>query len=352
MKPLLLSIFAWTLIVNGAHAAERTLKIVVDSSAPAEVRQAAHEILANVKRSAVLRAMVGEGTAPVEVSDSKALAAGPFEERAYSHLVVVGMPDDPMVKQVWQHEAALRDGGLYVFGFGHLLGEIGYIESDRNPFLHASNIKQTPFEAAVVTVTGITPASVRLAAKFFTEKGLVNGVVAGSGWRRGEGALLERSPLQWNSPIPVVPAVAGKWTRLAVTQAAEEEYRGVLADAGIAPEEIWRVKYHQPGVWDGAGAKKAFDHYSAGLHRRAYGNTLWMARFPSEKDASSAAPKIAMAAGLSTSGSGWQGKQPPFGPQRESPGNLALWQKGAWVLMSTLPVEATDLIAAEMERRR
>lgn len=348
MKPFLLSSFLalLALLTGGvvAHGAERSLKIVVDSSAPPEVRQAAREVLAAVGRSPLLRAMAGGGSAPTEVTDSHALAAAPFEERAYSHLVLVGMPGDPMVKQAWQREALAREGGMSVFGFGDLVGEIGYIESDRNPFLHGREVRQAPFEAEVVTITGVTPAAVRLATRFFLEKGIVNGVVAAPGWRRGESALLERPPLQWNTPTPEAPAAAGEWTRIAMTQAAEEEYRGVLADVGVAPEEIWRFKYYKPGVWDGTGARMAFDHYSAGLHRRAYGNTLWMARFASEEEAAAAASRIATAAALRADGGRWQGKQPPYGTQKESSGDLALWRHGQTVFMSTLPHDVTAVL--------
>ena len=34
--------------------------------------------------------------------------------------------------------------GLYVFGFGHLKGDIGLIESDRNPFLHSQHVRRAP----------------------------------------------------------------------------------------------------------------------------------------------------------------------------------------------------------------
>jgi len=351
---LLIPFFALAPAIYPAHGEERTLKIVVDTAAPAEIRQAAQEILTGIGRSPLLTVMAGEGAPPSAVTDSKALAAAPFGERAYSHLVVVGLPDDPMVAQVWQREAAVRDGRLFIFGFGHLLGGVGYIESDRNPFLHGREVKRAPFEAEVVTITGLTPAAVGLAAKAFLEKGIVNGVVAAPGWRRGESALLERPPLEWKTPIPDSPAIAEGWTRIALTQAAEEEYRGVLADVGIAPGEIWRVKYYRPGVWDGAGAEKAFAHYSAGLHRRASGNTLWMARFPSEADADSAAPKIAIAAGLQQEGARWRGKQPPSGfgggSRNEAPGELSLWQRGRWVYMSTLPQNATEALARAVKQ--
>lgn len=114
----------------------------------------------------------------------------------------------------------------------------------------------------------------------------------------------------------------------------------MLADAGIAPAAIWRAKYHQAGAWDGAGAARAFDHYATGLHRRAYSDTLWVARFVSEAEAARAAPQIAAAAKLTKEGAMWKGAQPAYANgtypgEKTSPGPLTLWQRGASVLMST-----------------
>ena len=87
----------------------------------------------------------------------------------------------------------------------------------------------------------------------------------------------------------------------------------------------------------------------AGLHRRAYGNTLWAARFASAGEAGKAAPRIAAAAKLAQHGELWTGAEPPYATgtypgERRSPGPLVLWQRGAWLLMSTLPEEETRLL--------
>ena len=97
-----------------------------------------------------------------------------------------------------------------------------------------------------------------------------------------------------------------------------------------------------PGAWDGAGAGSAFDNYSAGLHRRAYGNTLWVATFASAAEAAQAAPKIAAAARLTAAGPVWSGSQPPYANgtyagEHPSTGGLRLWQADKNVLMTTLP---------------
>jgi hypothetical protein len=269
-----------------------------------------------------------------------ALAAGKPAARAYSHLVVVGLPDDPLIAAGWQREALLKSGDFYIFGFGHLLGDIGYIESDRNPFLHSRWIPTAPYETEMVTISGSTPAGVTLAAQAFINQGLTGGVVAGPGWQRGPPNLLEHAPLDPTFALPGwVPAQLGEWTKIGVVQAGEDEYRGVEVDTGSAPLEIWQVKYYKPGVWDKPGAAAAFENYSAGLHRRAYGNTLWLARFKSADEAAAALPKIAHQAQLSDRKGLFQGQQPYYGsPTPEDVrGSLSLWQRDDWILMSTLP---------------
>jgi hypothetical protein len=96
-------------------------------------------------------------------------------------------------------------------------------------------------------------------------------------------------------------------------------------------------------VWDGEGATTAFDAYSTGLHRRAYGNARWVATFASAGEAEKAAPRIAAAAQLTRTPTGWNGLQPyyanPQTPGSEHRGPLVLWQDGAMLLMSTIPGE-------------
>jgi hypothetical protein len=90
-------------------------------------------------------------------------------------------------------------------------------------------------------------------------------------------------------------------------------------------------------AWHGAGVAHALQDFSAGLHRRAYGNSVWAAQFPSESVASDAAVKIAAPAHLKKQGGQWTGKQGPLGPEKDGAGPLKLQQHGAWLLMSTVP---------------
>ena len=322
----------------------RSLVIAVAPNAQPEIQKAAASVLAAAATQPLLKAMAG-GNSPSAVSDSTALATGKPSARGYCDLVVIGLPTDPLIEAGWQREAKVSDGDFYIFGFGHFAGDIGYIESDRNPFLHSRFIPSAPYETEMVTITGSTPAGVALAAQAFINQGLVNGVVAAPGWKRSAPNLLQHDPLDPAFTVPDwVPAQLGDWTKVAVTQASEDEYRGVEQDTGVHPQEIWRIKYYQDGVWDGPGAKSAMVDYVNGLHRRAYGNTLWLARFSSADEAAAAAPKIAHEAKLPGKDGMYIGTQPTYGfaTPGENGGPLALWQRDEWLIMSTLPTGVAE----------
>jgi len=313
-----------------ASALRRSLKVCAAPDAPPAVRQAARAVLKAVADHPLLHLMA-DGKPPQSLTDS----------------TLIGLPTDPLITAAWQREARVEEGGFYIFGFGHLHGTIGYVESDRNPFLHGAAIKSAPFETQVVTLTGSTPEGVALVVDAFLKQGLVNGLIAAPGWKRPDRTLLDRDPLPVDFAAPAwLPGQVGASKRIGITQASEDEYRGALEDTGVVPAEIWRAKYHRPGTWDGGGAARAFDHYAAGLHRRAYGATLWAARFSSAKQAGQAAPKIAAAAKLRMLGDVWSGEQPPYANgtypgEKRSPGPITLWRRDAWLLMSTLPEAET-----------
>jgi hypothetical protein len=322
----------------------RSLKVCVAADAPEEIRKSADDVLAAVKTDPLLVIMYGSNLSR-EITDTKALIADKPEARAYDHLILVGLPTDPMITAAWQREARTIEGGLYIFGYGYLKGDIGYVESDRNPFLHGAAIKVAPFETQVITITGSTSAGVKLATDAFLKQHMVNGVVAAAGWTRPQANLLQRDPLAPDFTTPDwIPAQIGEYKNIGVTMASEDEYRGVLADIGTEPIAIWRVKYLKPGLWDGSGAAKALDHYVAGLHRRAYANTLWCAKFESVQKAAEFAPKIAGAAKLKKTGTRWEGNQPSYG-YSDPNCNMSLWQHDEWIVMSTLPDDVTKDIA-------
>ncbi|MDR1284444.1 MAG: hypothetical protein LBK99_27075 [Opitutaceae bacterium] len=342
----------------------RELKIAVAADAPAEIREAARRVLASVPAHPLLRELAREN-APRQLLDTRSLAAEPVPARAYSHIVMIGLPDDPLVAAAWQREArpTRREGqeeaggeknaDWYAFGYGNLSGVVGWVESDRNPFLHSDKIPTAPFETHIVTLSGNTPAGVVLAVDAFLKNGLLNGLVAAPGWKRGDRTLLDHAPLPPPpAAVPALaswaaPATAGDLRLVGWTQPNEEEYRGVEEDAGNPPLEIARYKYFASGEREYAGHKFARTAYILGLHRRAWGNTLWVARFATPARAEAAAARIAAAARLRAADKSltWQGKAAPHNENGQNPDEpslaLELWSKGNLVFMSTLPPAAT-----------
>jgi hypothetical protein len=326
----------------------RTLKICVDGNASPELKQAAERIRQSVAQSSLLTILAAGG---VSIVDSNKLVREAVEARSYHHLILVGLPTDPMIRAAWQHEASMEDGGIYVFGFGHLRGTLGYAESDRNVFLHSAAIAAAPYETEVITLTGTSVAGVRLAVDAFLEAGLVNGVVAAPGWTRVRAGLLDRDPLtgriDWPALAPTkLEAALAAGIRIAQTQAGETEYRDLLATTGLIANSICRVKYYIPGAWDGSAPLEAAapGAYLDGLHRRAYGNTLWIAQFSSQADALSVAARIGKSAHMTKQDDGtWLGSQPTGDFAAEPKDSLRthslrLWTVGSAVLMSTLAV--------------
>jgi hypothetical protein len=335
-------------------APARTFKIVVVANASEEIRSAAKKVMdaAHAENAPELLKVFSSESKPTVLSDSVALSTAKLPERAYSHLILIGLPDDPMISAAWQREARPTNDGFYVFGWGNFRGDIGYIESNRNPFLHSVEIASAPYETKVVTLTGNTSTGVLLAVDAFLKRGLVNGVIAGPNWNRPETTILDREPLAPDFTMPsFLPTTVGDAVLIGITAGGEDESRGVLEDSGILPSQIWRAKYFIKGVWDGNGATGAFDNYSYGLHRRAYGNTVWVAKFASPNEAAAVAPKIAAAARLGKTGKTWSGNLPPYADgrsfgERPSAGSVRLWQRGEWIFMSTLPIAQTDALVA------
>jgi hypothetical protein len=327
------------LVPGAAVVPTRGVRIAVDPRVGEKVKTAVNSLVEAAGSHPLLTAM-GAGTKPA-ITDTAKLHALP-NDLAYNHLILIGKPDDPLIVAAWQREAIFDAKGLYVFGFGGFSGDVGYIESDRNPFLHAANIPSMPYEAEVITITGTSDEGIALALHNFVERSLVNGLTANAGWKRSETTLLDRDPVVPKFELPALATdKIGEFTRIGCTQASEDEYRGVLEDTGILPQQILRFKYYRVGAWDGKGAITAFDAYSNGLHRRAYGSTLWLAKFASMQEAIAAAPKIAENAKLTKSADHWTGAQPMYANgtypgEHKSSGPLELWQDKEWLAMSTL----------------
>jgi hypothetical protein len=291
---------------------DRELRICVADDLSAEVKTAASELLSRWQEHPLLSAMA-QGKSPGALRSTRQILQADVNERAMNHLVIVAPPSDALATMVWQREARVTPDGLYAFGFGYFVGDVGYIESDRNPFLHGAAVKRAPYETEVVLITGTSQSGILAAIRAFLDRNIVNAVVMTPTTRRGQVALLQRDGLGQDVPPSWLPSSHGQWRLIGITDPGEDEYRGVLEDTGNLPKRIWRAKYYRPGAWDKPGAENAIEMYLNGLHRRAYGNTLWLAEFESAEAASKSLPTIAQKA------------------------NKKVFQRGNWLLMSSVP---------------
>ena len=286
---LTLSVFA-AAAVFAAEPARGPLRIGFSPNAPDYVQQAAQRLAEGVAASPVLTALKGEGAVergPVALDEKP-------EKLAFSHLVTVGTPDDPLVRKAQRFRAKF-DGkeGVYVFGYGAFNGDLGYIESGANPLLHSERIGSVPFETQLVTITGTTKEGIDAAVNAFLKDHLVNGLVADAGaWKRTEETLLDRDPL--------VPGQLGEtgfkapdgWQLFGVTDCTRDVCLGVKDAVKLEPRRAVLVKYTRPGELDGAGYENAFRHYLNGLDRLAYGNAVLSLFFDDEDSATVCARRL------------------------------------------------------------
>ncbi len=133
---------------------QRTLKICVAADAPAIVRQAAQQVLAAVTTQPLLRIMA-RGRVPGKLTDSLQLAKEPDAARAYSHLVLVGLPTDPLIHAAWQREAKFNGHGCYIFGFGYLHGTIGTLKVVAIHFCMRQPSREPPLKLSWLRLPGI-----------------------------------------------------------------------------------------------------------------------------------------------------------------------------------------------------
>jgi hypothetical protein len=147
----------------------------------------------------------------------------------------------------------------------------------------------------------------------FVAQGLVSGLVAEAGWQRCSSTLLDRDPLTPDFQLSAnLPDSFSSLKRIALIQASEDEYRGVLADTGMEPIDIWRAKYYAPGVWDGAGIRSIFTTMLRVCIAEPTATPHGSQNFLNPTQASAADTKIAAAAHLVPAPTGWSGPIPPF----------------------------------------
>jgi len=305
MKHILLlsSLSVLLLSLASAPAADPALKIAVSATAPPMVQQAAARVLQATAQHPLL-SILASGGKPTQVEDTQALLSGPLNNRALTNLIVIGLPDDPMVKACSQREARFDKGGVvYVFGFGYFQGDVGIVESERNPFLYSSPAAKAPYSAHVLVLTGTTPAGVVLAVDAFLRDGIINGVAVAGAVQRPKPCLIEAAPWTpaFRPPTGIAPP-SPSWKQIGVTLMGGTELSGALEEGGELPTGGVRIKYWRPGAWTGAGEDFSRRHFSTGLHRRSAGNCIAVFQFATPTAAAKAATGIALAAKLDAKG--------------------------------------------------
>jgi hypothetical protein len=354
--------------------ARKQILVCVSDVASPEVRQAAQALVDSAEKVPVLRALrATQGAGPAVLRSSQAVL-NDYPLAAYNHLIVIGLRDnDPLIDKVWEHYASIdgKTRSFYAQGWGHLAGDLGYIEADRNPFLHTRRIKEAPFEVVTFKITGTSEAGLLAAVKAFAS-GTLNGIVPAGKLNRPQTTILDLDPLVDPAPITLPEQVtlqspdAKPSSAIALlagwTQVPANEYRGYADQAGFEPRKVWRCKYLATGAFDQAG----IEAWLAGFHRMAWGNAVTIAQFASPDEAIRTAQSIAATGGWKKClGFGrlpaWEANQPATpkntGDPKEDetlpnpPGKITAIARGDLLLLAGMgPEEAKQLIVGNAEK--
>jgi hypothetical protein len=357
ISPLLM---AWGLTV-AAFAAERDVLICSGSNLSPDLRKAVADFTVSVAQAPLLQALKAAGEYGVVKAQDSAALLNPkqYDLAAHNHLIVIGLPSrDELLQKVWGFTVSVDEAqkSLYSQGWGYLQGDIGWIECDRNPFLHSQKIQAAPVGTILVKLSGTSEAGLLAALKAF-QQGLLGGFVPVGKLTRPQTTILDRDP----DPAPLtvkIPSTVtlggGKTATLAGWyDVPENEYRAIEEAAGdLPPRKIRRYKWLAPGFLE----EKSIVRWLAGPHRMAFGNALNVIEFASAKDAAAAAEKMAardkyeplpgQPAAWSTPIGNWQNNKDEV--IEEAYWHVTLTVRGNRVILATLPADVTLAIARQL----
>jgi hypothetical protein len=350
----LLRAAALVLAMAGMSAAAepaRAVLVCVAAGAPPELRQAAAALVQDAARVPLLRALAAtQHAGAAEPQDSAALLGEKeWRRAAFAHLVVIGLPgQDPLLDRVWGFTARIETGTrrVHAQGYGDLQGDLGWIESERNPFLHSQRIERNGFDTCVVKLSGTSAAGVLAAVQAF-RAGMLNGLVPVGTPTRVHATLLDLDPLP--EPPPVQPAQLGSAQFGGWTQCAAEEYRAFIDAGGAEPRRLWRLRYLAPGAWDAIGARG----WLAGPHRLAFGGAVTVAEFADAATAARTAAAIGKAGkpAAIAGQAGWE--LAPAKDEAIDPGDarpVLVAAQGALLVMTTLDARQAGAFIAALGR--
>ena len=281
-----------------------------------------------------------------------------FPAAAHDHLVVIGLrSQDPLIEKVWGFDATVDEAQktIYSEGWGYLQGDVGWVESDRNPFLHSHKIKEAPEDTLLVKITGTTEAGVVAALKAF-QGGMLNGFVVAGPLTRPQTTLLDLDPrpTQGPGPLPAQVKIGNDMAALVCwNQVPEQEYRAVLESGGVEPKQMWRYKYLPPGMLE----QPPFLRWLGGVNRMAFGNAVDVIECNSADEASSAAEKLSQMnykdsifkpVALAGSLPAWECPMLTDEVAVDPPGNVIVTSSGSYLFLSSLPPEATSSVIASV----
>lgn len=327
----------------------RTILVCASQNADPEVAKLADGLAAEAKTVPTLQALLQSHAATEVLRKSSEEVMANYDLAAYNHLVVVGLAgNDPLMKKVSEFYITLdeKERSAYALGWGHLQGDLGYLEADRNPFLHNRRIREAPFEAELVKVTGNSLAGVQAAAKQF-RAGMFNGLVPAGPWKRPKTTILDLAPLvdppalKLPETLPAAPPFAGA-TLAGWSQVPANEYRAYLDLGQAEPKRVWRAKYLVAGALDQA----AIVGWNRGLHRMAFDNAVTIAEFATGQESLAAAQAIIKADKAwqpvpALAGSpAWEAEMPSDECLKPTMGRLFLLSRGRLLLIASLPKPA------------
>jgi hypothetical protein len=346
-KFLLTAIAASTLFVLRVEADDRQIEICTSTQAPLSIRNAVAAFLPHAGEVPLFQALVGAGDAGAIVPQSSEALLDPkaYDQAAHNHLVVIGLESkDALLSKIWGYTTTIDETkkSVYAEGWGYMTGDIGWVESDRNPFLHSQRIKSAPQDTIIVKISGTSEAGV-LAALGAFQKGLLNGFVVSGPLSRPQTSLLDLDPNPDPAPV-AVPAnvtISGKTAMLAGwSELPASEYRGVLEKTKIEPKAMWRYKYLTPGIME----EQPGIRWMGGVHRMAFGNALDIIEFNSDVEASQAATDLAASPFTPQTADGpnvWTAPMSTDEVMKDPFWNITITSSGPYVLLSSLPTDQT-----------
>jgi hypothetical protein len=342
----------------------RQILICTSSQASPALQKSIADFAAQAGKVPLLKALIDgqeatgfESQTSDELMDKKA-----YDRAAHNHLVVVGLlSQDPVLAKTSGFDATIDETKKTVYseGWGYLQGDIGWVESDRNPFLHSRRIKSAPEDTILVRITGTSEAGVVAALQAF-EGGMLNGFVVAGPLGRPKTTLLDLDPLATPGPgtLPTQVKIGdGMAALIGWNQIPEQEYRAVLESTGVEPKKMWRYKYLVPGIME----KEPIIRWLGGVNHMAFGNAIDVIECASTDDATAAAEKLSAMSNkdpnfkdrdssfksisLAGSGPAWEAPQIADEVMRND-WNIIVTSSGPYLFLSTLPEDGTSAVIA------